>query len=115
ELREDLTLPGTAPHMFNASLSFETKKFLARVSLNFTDSYLDELGGDSFEDRFYDRQLFLDANASYAITAKLRVFGEANNLTNQALRYYQGIRSRTMQDEYYQPRYNLGVKFDLSR
>lgn len=115
ELREDLTLPGTAPHMFNASLSFETKKFLARVSLNFTDSYLDELGGEAFEDRFYDRQLFLDANASYAITPKLRIFGEANNLTNQALRYYQGIRSRTMQDEYYQPRYNLGVKFDLSR
>lgn len=115
DLREDLPLPGTAPHMFNASLSFENKKFLARVSFNFTDSYIDELGGDNFEDRYYFRQMFLDANASYAVTSKIRVFAEANNLTNQSLRYFQGISSRTMQDEYYQARFNLGVKFDLSK
>ena len=115
ELRENLPLPGTAPHMFNASLSFESKKFLARVSLNFTDSYIDELGGDAFEDRFYDRQLFLDANASYALTSRFRFFAEVNNLTNQPLRYYQGVRSRTMQNEFYQPRFNLGVKLDVSR
>jgi TonB-dependent receptor len=115
ELRENLPLPGTAPHMFNTSLSFENKRFLARVSVNFTAAYLDELGGESFEDRYYDRQFFLDANASYAITPKIRLFGEANNLTNQPLRYYQGIRSRTMQDEYYQARYNFGLMFDLSR
>ena len=37
----------------------------------------------------------------------------AYNLTNQALRYYQGISSRTMQEEYYKPRYTLGIKFDF--
>jgi outer membrane receptor protein involved in Fe transport len=55
----------------------------------------------------------LDANASYKITKSLRVFAEANNLTNQPLRYYQGIASRTMQMEYYQARFNFGLKFDL--
>jgi hypothetical protein len=29
------------------------------------------------------------------------------------LRYYQGIRARTMQVEYYNVRVNAGVKFDL--
>ena len=111
--RTNVTLPGTAPHMFNSSLSWENKKFSARVSLNYTADYLDELGGDEFEDRYYDQQLFVDANASYKITKKLRIFAEANNLTNQPLRYYQGISSRTMQTEYYQARYNLGLKFDL--
>ncbi|WP_396171206.1 TonB-dependent receptor [Flavobacterium sp.] len=113
EARTNVSLPGTAPHMFNGSLSWENKKFSARISLNYTADYLDELGGDSFDDRFYDEQLFLDANASYKITKNLRIFAEANNLTNQPLRYYQGVASRTMQMEYYQARYNFGLKFDL--
>ena len=111
--RTDVTLPGTAPHMFNASLSYESSRFTARLSGNYTASYLDELGGDDFDDRFYDKQFFLDLNASFKLTKQLRVFGEANNLTNQPLRYYQGISSRTMQAEYYRPRYNFGLKFDL--
>jgi TonB-dependent receptor len=113
EERTDVPLPGTAPHMFNGSLSWENKRFSARISLNYAADYLDELGGDAFDDRYYDEQLFLDANASYKITDKIRIFAEANNLTNQPLRYYQGIASRTMQMEYYQARYNFGLKFDL--
>ncbi|MBA5628434.1 TonB-dependent receptor [Moheibacter lacus] len=113
EERTDVNLPGTAPHMFNGSLSWENNRFSARVSLNYASDYLDELGGSEFEDRYYDEQLFLDANASFKITKNFRIFAEANNLTNQPLRYYQGIKDRTMQMEYYQPRYNFGVKFDF--
>ena len=113
EERKGVSLPGTAPHMFNGSLSWENKRFSARISLNYAADYLDELGGDTFDDRYYDEQLFLDANASYKITKNLRFFVEANNLTNQPLRYYQGIASRTMQMEYYQARYNFGLKFDF--
>jgi TonB-dependent receptor len=110
---DDLQLPGTAENMFNASLSYENKKLVVRVSLNYASDYLDELGGENFEDRFYDKQTFLDVNASYAITSKWRLFFEGNNLTNQPLRYYQGIQSRTMQMEYYNARLNFGLKFDL--
>lgn len=113
EMREGLMLPGTAPHMFNASLSWENQKFSARVSLNHAAAYLDELGGDDFEDRYYDKQTFLDVNASYAIKPWMRVYFEANNLTNQPLRYYQGVADRTMQMEYYEPRFSFGLKFDF--
>lgn len=113
EERTGLDLPGTAPHMFNGSLSWENKRVSLRLSANYTSDYLDELGGNAFEDRYYDQQFFLDANASYRITNNLRVFAEANNLTNQPLRYYQGVSDRTMQAEYYQPKFNLGIKFDL--
>lgn len=106
-------LPRTAPHMFNTSLAWENTKFSARISLNHASAYLDELGGNDFEDRYYDKQTFLDANASYAITDKIRFFIEANNLTNQPLRYYQGVSGRTMQMEYYKPRYTFGLKFDF--
>ena len=111
--RDELSLPGTAEHMFNASLSYETDKLVVRVSLNYASGYIDELGGDSFEDRFYDQQTFLDVNASYAVTPNFRLFAEGNNLTNQPLRFYQGIRSRTMQSEFYNARFNFGLKFDL--
>ena len=110
---DDLKLPGTAKHMFNASLSFETQKLVLRVALNHASDYIDELGGSSFGDLFYDRQTFLDANASYALSKSLRIFAEANNLTNQPLRYYQGIRERTVQEEFYNARFNFGLKFDL--
>ncbi len=113
DLRGDATLPGTAENMFNGSLSFETQKLVIRASVNYSSDYIDELGGNEFEDRYYDEQFFLDINASFAITPKWRIFGEANNLTNQPLRYYQGQQNRTMQSEFYGPKYNFGIKFDM--
>lgn len=110
---EDLELPGTANNMFNASLSYETEKLVLRASLNYASDYIDELGGEAFEDRYYDKQTFIDVNGSYAFTPQWRFFFEINNLTNQPLRYYQGERSRTMQMEYYNVRFNAGLKFDL--
>ncbi|KXX70128.1 TonB-dependent receptor [Flammeovirga sp. SJP92] len=117
EEREDekLSLPGTAPHTVNGSLSFDSKKLSFRVSLNYTAAYIDELGDEAFKDRYYDQQLFLDANASYAFTDQLRLYVEANNLLNTPLRYYQGSEQYTMQSEYYNARVQLGLKFDLSK
>jgi TonB-dependent receptor len=111
--RTGLALPGTAPHLFNASLSFENKKFIARISANYTAAYLDEVGAEAFYDRYYDKQFFLDFNASYSITSRLRTFVEINNITNQPLRYYTGQKDRTAQLEYYRSRWNTGLKFDL--
>jgi outer membrane receptor protein involved in Fe transport len=113
DLRENITLPGTAPHMLNASLSWENSRFSARLSANYTAAYIDELGGDAFGDAYYDKQFFLDANASVKVSKTARFFAEATNLTNQPLRYYQGVVNQTKQMEYYRPRYNLGVKFDF--
>ena len=113
DFRENITLPGTAPHMLNASLSWENSHFSARLSANYTAAYIDELGGDTFGDAYYDKQFFLDANASVKVSKSARFFAEATNLTNQPLRYYQGIVNQTKQMEYYRPRYNLGVKFDF--
>lgn len=111
--RLNTTLPGTTPHMFNGSLFWEDKKFSARISTNFASDYLDELGEDQYQDTYYDKQFFLDANASYKITPQIRIFAEANNLTNQPLRYYQGQEYRTKQLEFYEARVNLGLKFDF--
>lgn len=113
ELREDVDLPGTSPQMFNASLSFENKKLVLRASLNYSDAYIDELSDEAFYDRYYDEQLFIDFNGSYAFTDNLRLFAEVNNITNQPLRYFQGVQERTMQMEYYNMRFNVGIKYDF--
>jgi TonB-dependent receptor len=110
---DDLALPGTAKNMLNTSLSYETDKLNLRVSMNYASDYIDELGGEAFEDRFYDKQTFVDVNGSYKFTKRVRLFAEVNNLTNQPLRYYQGVSSRTMQMEYYNVRFNVGIKADL--
>lgn len=110
---ENIALAGTAPIMLNASLAYDAKKFTARVSFNHAQGYVDEYGGDAYSDRFYGDQSFVDINAYYALTPKLRVFIDLNNLTNQPLRYYQFQEQYTMQMEYYGFRAKLGVKLDL--
>ncbi len=117
-IRENVTLPGTAPHIFNGSLSYENKKIVLRLSANYTAAYVDDsddagYNEDAFFDRYYDKQFFLDFNGSYAFNTRLRFFAEINNITNQPLRYYQGDKSRTAQIEFYGPRMNFGLKFDL--
>ena len=111
--RDDLDLPNTAPHMFNGSFAYADKRFSARLSANFSDSYIDEVGGNAFEDRYYDEQFFLDFNASFAITPQLRLYADLNNITNQPLRYFQGVSSRSQQVEFYDRRLSFGLKYDL--
>jgi TonB-dependent receptor len=113
EERTDLDLPNTTPNMFNASLGYADKRLNARLSANFSDSYIDEIGGNAFEDRYYDKQFFLDFNTGYTINKNLRIYADVNNITNQPLRYFQGVRNRTMQLEYYGRRITVGLKYDL--
>jgi len=99
--------------MFNTSLAYADKKFNARLSANYSGAYVDEIGGRAFEDRYYDKQFFLDFNAGYKFNKNLSVYASLNNITDQALRYYQGEKSRTMQSEKYGQRLTFGLKYDL--
>ncbi|WP_179352857.1 TonB-dependent receptor [Winogradskyella vidalii] len=113
EERVDLDLPQTSPNMYNASLGYAAKKFSLRLSANYSDSYIDEIGGNAFEDRYYDEQFFLDFNANVALSENLSLYVNLNNITNQPLRYFQGVKGRTMQMEYYEKRLTFGLKYDL--
>lgn len=106
-------LPGTSRNSFNASLSYEMGGFSARASINYHDSHIDEVGGSTFDDIYYHHAMHVDANAAYEVRPGMRVFLEVNNLTNEPLRFYQGSRSRIIQSEYYNTRFNLGLKYDF--
>lgn len=110
---EELSLPGTPENTFNASLFYETKKITIRASLNYADEFIDEVGSSTFFDRYYDKATHLDFNVNYAINKNVNIFGEINNVLNQPLRYYQGIKERVMQEEYYGLKVNFGLKINL--
>jgi len=115
EGREDdeISLPGTANHTLNTSLSYDNQRLSVRASLNYASAFVEEFGEESFYDRYYDKAVYLDLNANYAITPKLRVYAEVINLLNQPLSYYQGLSTRSMQSEHYNMRLQFGLKFDL--
>lgn len=110
---EELALPGSPKHTLNASLAYEGKKFTSRLSLNYASDFIDEVGGEAFTDRYYDQATYLDLNLSYSATPNLVIYANANNLLNQPLRYFQSVSNRTMQTEFYNARFDIGLKFDL--
>jgi TonB-dependent receptor len=113
EEEDDLTLPGSPSHTFNASLSYDAKRFTARASLNYASAFVDEFGEEKFEDVYYDQAIQLDINGTVIITPTVRIYMDALNLLDQPLRYYQGVEDRTYQEEYYNMRLQAGVKVDL--
>ena len=112
ENEKDLSLPGSPEHTANLSLYFDKCGFSARASFNYASAFIDEMGASSFYDRYYDAVKYLDLNVSYTFgrKTKITVYADCNNLLNQPLRYYQGSKDYTMQQEYYGVKLNGGVK-----
>jgi TonB-dependent receptor len=114
---ESLPLLGTAKHSGNLSFSFDAPRVTLRLAMNYQSESLDAGEGgyneDAFFDRWADRRTDIDANANVRITPSMQFFVEANNLNNRPLRFYQGVRGRLMQDEYYGRRIQTGFKFDF--
>ncbi len=112
---DDFPLPGTSRHTLNASLSYDRGRVSLRGSLNYQDDFIDpgEIGSEAFFDRYYDDQTTIDLNGAFVLNDQARFFFEVNNLTNQPLRYYQGIAERTMQEEFYNTRFQAGLKIDM--
>ena len=113
---DDVKMAGSPKHSANASLYFEKWGINLRLSYNYASSFIDQMNTGSRQlDRYYDEVNYLDINASYSWGRKIRysIFAEANNLLNQPLRYYQGVKDRTMQVEYYGVKLNAGIKINL--
>ena len=113
--REDekgLSLPGSPEHTANLSLYFEKYGLTARLSFNYASAFIDEMGASKFYDRYYDDVKYMDFNVSYTFghKTKFTVYADCTNLLNQPLRYYQGSKNLTMQQEYYGVKFNGGIK-----
>lgn len=112
ENEKGLGLPGSPAHTANLSLFFEKFGLSARLSFNYASAFIDEMGQEKFYDRYYDDVKYMDFNISYTFGRKTRftVYADLTNLLNQPLRYYQGSKDFTMQQEYYGVKLNGGIK-----
>lgn len=112
ENEKGLSLPGSPAHTANLSLYFEKFGLSARLSFNYASAFIDEMGAEKFYDRYYDAVKYMDFNISYTFgrNTKFTVFADCTNLLNQPLRYYQGSKDFTMQQEYYGVKLNGGLK-----
>ena len=112
ENEKGLSLPGSPEHTANVSLYFENFGLSARLSFNYASDFIDEMGASKFYDRYYDSVKYMDFNISYTFGKKTKftIYADCTNLLNQPLRYYQGSKDLTMQQEYYGVKINGGIK-----
>ena len=106
-------IPRQADELYNFSAFYDNNEFAVRIAVNHKGEYIQEHGGNSDEDSFYGDYTSVDMSASYNPNDRLMVFLEANNLTNEPLKYYQGSEGRPLQTEYYGLRGTLGVKYSF--
>jgi TonB-dependent receptor len=107
------TLPGQSAHLGNVALWYEKRGFSGRSSWNFHGKYVDAVGAAAARDVYYDNHVQWDLNFSQQIVRQARVFVDVLNLTNAPLRYYEGITTRPIQEEYYRWWATFGVKVDF--
>ncbi|WP_426805466.1 TonB-dependent receptor [Stenotrophomonas sp. SrG] len=110
---EDFTLPRASKHVYSAHLGYEKAGFSTRLAAVYRSEYLDTLGDSRAYDIFVAPNTQLDFSLDYKITDNVSVYLEAQNLLDKPLELYQGVRSRTLQNEEYGRTYALGLKVAL--
>ena len=106
----DSTLPGQSRHVGNLAASYEKYGFSGRASVNFHGSYIDIVGADNTQDRFYDTNRQFDFSATQKITGNLHGYVNLLNLNDSLLRYFQSVPDRVLQEEHYHWWAEFGVK-----
>jgi TonB-dependent receptor len=113
--RADLNdrLPGQADSLGNFAVAYEKYGFSGRVSFNYHEDYLFEVGESPVEDVFIDKHFQIDISASQKIARQWRLFAEFINVNNEPWRLYIGTPDRPIQEEYYSWWGTFGVKWDF--
>ncbi|MGV3765322.1 MAG: TonB-dependent receptor [Chitinophagaceae bacterium] len=102
-----------SPNIFNAALMYERNGLSLRLAGNYRQAFLVEIRDDKMADRYQDQDFQLDFSVNYNFPRNITLFLEANNLTNQPLRYYHGTKGRPEQVEYYSSRGRIGIGWKL--
>lgn len=113
EGREQISLPGQATHNGNAAIFYDNRRLYLKLTANFNDAFLTELGADPDMDEYYDAQLQFDFNAIYTINPRVEAFFNVVNLTNTPLKYYSGVENEVKLQEFYSWNTRFGIKINM--
>lgn len=111
--KEEIQLPGQAEHTANVGLFFDAKKLFARLTANYQDAFIIEIGPDADLDEYYDESLRFDFTMNYQISKTFTFFGDWINITNAPLRFYLGTPDVIKQQEFYSWWSRVGVRIKL--
>lgn len=109
--RKGVSLPGQADHTFNTALAGDFGNFTARVSANYNGTFVNSLASSPQGDIYQLARLQIDANASYKISKRFRVFSEFTNITNEPSIRYQGERERISRIAYFGWLARVGISY----
>ena len=112
------------PLIYNVGLTYEYKRWNARLALNYIGKHLKEVNLASIvgigllhmDDDFdtYINEIYnMDFQCSYAWSKQGSVYLEGMNLLNFAERRYIGKEWRNLRTEYYGLRFQVGIRLDL--
>ena len=112
------------PLIYNIGLTYEYKRWNARLALNYIGKHLKEVNLASIvgigllhmDDDFdtYINEIYnMDFQCSYAWSKQGSVYLEGINLLNFAERRYIGKEWRDLRTEYYGLRFQVGIRLDL--
>lgn len=115
KVSDKTSLPNQSRHLFNSILFYERNGLMIRIAGNYRGASVETINQQLGKD-FYiwtDKNFTLDASATVNITAKVRVFVELNNITNEPLKTYMGDKRRTTAVEWYGSRGQAGIRWDI--
>lgn len=94
--------PEQSKLLYGAQLFYQKGPVEASIAYHHTGRALIALGTGALTDQYNEDLRRLDAKASFAITENIQIFAEAQNLTDEPTRQYQGMnRDWIIQNERY--------------
>ncbi|MFZ9127181.1 MAG: TonB-dependent receptor [Steroidobacteraceae bacterium] len=100
-----------AKSTYNASVGYDKGPWDIRLSANYRDDYLDEIGEGALADRYTSEFMQVDLKAKYKVSDKLELMAAIINLNDRPEFYYFGNRSRLSQYDEFGATYELGVAY----
>ena len=110
--RDRNVLPGQAGNTGNAGINYEKDKLSARLSLNFQDKVLNQVGKTADFDRWTDSRLELDFSSAYTLLKGFELYFDLLNITNEPQREYYGTNKPRV-NEYYGLSMRAGLKLTM--
>jgi TonB-dependent receptor len=104
------TFPNQSKYLYGAEVFYQKGPVEASVAYHNTGKALLAIGSPSYNDQYNDDLRRLDAKVSVGLFEDIRVFAEAQNLTDEATRQYQaGNPDWLIQNERYGRTFYAGV------
>lgn len=115
QIIDKTTLPNQSKHLFNAIIFYERNGVMVRLAGNYRGASVESINQQLGKDYYIwtDKNFTIDASATVAVTNRIKVFVELNNLTDAPLKTYMGDKRRSTMNEWYGSRGQAGIRWDI--